>query len=85
MRDFGTDFGDDARRFVAEDHRLLDDVRPDLAVQEVMQVAAADADVANFDLDVARTDSERHIDVTQFEIERFFQNQSLGHDDPLMQ
>lgn len=77
VADVGANLDHPAGALMAEHHRLAHDERADLAVQVVVQVAAADADGVHRDADIIGPDLVRQVDVAQRELLDAFENQGL--------
>src|SRR5690606_37273698 len=84
LRDLGARFDYDAGRLMAENLRLADDERADRAVGVVMDVAAAHADGAECNSQVARSERLLEGKVPQREFQLFFQYQCLHGKPPLL-
>ncbi len=59
---------------MAQHHRRIHDEGADAAVGVIVDVAAADPDRVDLDLDVARPDRQRQVDVAQAEFVLLFEN-----------
>ena len=71
------DFEDGAGGFVAQDHGLADDERPDRSVQVVMHIAAANPDRPNGDADVVRSQCLLNGEFAQAELTFGFEDEGL--------
>lgn len=78
LRFFGAaDFGDGAARLVAEHHRFVDYETADLAVQVIMDVAAADPDIGNLDTHIVGAQFLGQRGVTQGQAILFVEKQGF--------